>query len=59
MKKKKSERDYKHEYALAKSRSKQWKVTLNETDSKALQKVLERRNIGFSEWIRERIRLAK
>lgn len=53
------QRDYKHEYELAKARSKQWKVTLNETDSKALQKVLERRKIGFSEWIRERIRLAK
>ena len=53
-------RNYKREYAnYLKLGKKQWKVSLSAEESKKLEDILERKQQCFSEWIRERIRLAK
>lgn len=53
-------RDYKIEYEnFQKLGKKQWKASLDIEYSKKLEDILERKQQCFSEWIRERIRLAK
>jgi len=54
------QRDYKREYEnFQKLGKKQWKASLDIEYSNKLIKILEKKNITFSDWIRERIRLAK
>lgn len=52
-------RDYKKEYERRKEYSKQWKLYLTFEESDKLQKILDRKQMTFSDFIREKIRLAK
>ena len=52
-------RNYVNEAIWRKNRYKRRVVDLLDKDNDKLEKILQKRNIGFSEWIKERIRLAR
>ena len=53
------ERNYVNEAKWRKNRYKRRVLDLLDKDNDKLEKILQKRNIGFSEWVKERIRLAR
>lgn len=53
------QRNYVNEALWSKNRYRRYVVCLLDKDNEKLQKILQKRNIGFTEWIKERIRLAR
>ena len=52
------QRNYVNEAQWRKNRYRRRVVDLLDKDNEKLEKILQNRNISFSEWIKERIRLA-
>ena len=52
-------RNYVNEAKWYKNRYRRRVVCLLDKDNEKLEKILQKRNIGFTEWIKERIRLAR
>lgn len=53
------QRNYVNEAKWYKNRYRRRVVCLLDKDNEKLEKILQKRNIGFTEWIKERIRLAR